>query len=310
MPARPPMTLHLMDSPGHLIRRAQRIHTELWSNEVGSEVTGPQYAALVAVAGWAGVDQKTVGEIASLDKSTCAGVVRRLERKELIARRRDPEDARRRILELTDAGLAAIPDLTTRARRVQRTLLKTLSDNDSDDLIRLLRMISGVSEIAELQKPQRSAVPTLAMSATPGYLIRRAQQVHSSLWSNHFGQELTGPQYAVLVAVADAGTIDQVAIGERASLDSSTVAEMMARLSDSGWIEREPSPEDRRRMMIALSARATTALPRITATVLRVQDELLHALDGTERVEFVRLMRAVARCAPSESSDGDFEALR
>ena len=273
-------------------------------------MTGPQYAALVAVAGWAGVDQKTVGEIASLDKSTCVGVVRRLERKELIARRRDPEDARRRILELTDAGLAAIPDLTTRARRVQRTLLKTLSDNDSDDLIRLLRMISGVSEIAELQKPQRSAVPTLAMSATPGYLIRRAQQVHSALWSNHFGQELTGPQYAVLVAVADAGTIDQVAIGERASLDSSTVAEMMARLSDSGWIEREPSPEDRRRMMIALSARATTALPRITATVLRVQDELLHALDGTERVEFVRLMRTVARCAPSESSDGAFEALR
>jgi len=33
-------------------------------------------------------------------------------------------------------------------------------------------------------------------------LIRRAQQVHATIWSTVFGGDLTGPQYAVMLAVA------------------------------------------------------------------------------------------------------------
>ena len=35
--------------PGHLIRRAQQVHTWLWNAEVSSEVTSPQFAVLYAL---------------------------------------------------------------------------------------------------------------------------------------------------------------------------------------------------------------------------------------------------------------------
>src|SRR3954453_7210467 len=76
-------------SPGHLLRRAQQVHTDLWAARVDG-LTGPQYATLVAVAGWDDVDQRRAGELASLDKSTLAEVVRRLTLKGWLERVRDP----------------------------------------------------------------------------------------------------------------------------------------------------------------------------------------------------------------------------
>ena len=91
----PSLVLGFGDAPGHLLRRAQQIHTAVWAREVGDIVTGPQYATLVAVAGWPNLDQKRAGELASLDKSTVGGVVKRLECKGWISRATSPVDARR-----------------------------------------------------------------------------------------------------------------------------------------------------------------------------------------------------------------------
>ena len=74
----------------------------------------------------------------------------------------------------------------------------------------------------------------MQLAGSPGYLIRRAQQVHATIWSTVFGGDLTGPQYAVLLAVANGESMDQALIGARASLDSSTVADIVARLADTG----------------------------------------------------------------------------
>ncbi|MBM7856241.1 hypothetical protein [Lentzea nigeriaca] len=37
-------------SPGHLLRRAQQVHTELWATRAEG-LTGSQYATLVVIAG-------------------------------------------------------------------------------------------------------------------------------------------------------------------------------------------------------------------------------------------------------------------
>lgn len=298
MAVRGPVALRLQDAPGHLLRRAQRVHTELWSHIVGSEVTGPQFSVLVVSAAQPSIDQKRLGELASLDKATCAGVVTRLVNKGLLQREINTEDRRRRVLALTDAARDRLPALHELVAQVQQQLLAPL---ESDDRRRFLELIARVAysdleSDPELPDDAERMAIRATMSTIPGYLIRRAQQFHASLWMRAFDGDLTGPQYAVLAALAGVGSIDQSEIGIRASLDSSTVADVVARLGGRGWIERTPDGADRRRVNVTLSDLASTALPHITRTVETVQRELLDSLDSADDVaEFISLMRRVSR---------------
>jgi len=109
-------------SIGHLLRRAQRVHTDLWASQV-QPVTGPQYAMLVAVAGWDNVDQARAGLLASLDKSTAAEIVRRLHEKGWLDRQRGPHDARRWLQTHTARSQKSLAGITTGAREVQAAVV-------------------------------------------------------------------------------------------------------------------------------------------------------------------------------------------
>src|SRR5260370_35829727 len=113
--------------PGHLIRRAQQVHYWLWNAEVSSDVTSPQFAVLYALRAEKNIDQKTLGERLSLDRSTTAEVVARLKARGLVQRIRDSRDARRTLLRLTPTGLRAPDRLIPRAVRMSRPLVSALS---------------------------------------------------------------------------------------------------------------------------------------------------------------------------------------
>ncbi|WP_179220233.1 MarR family winged helix-turn-helix transcriptional regulator [Rhodococcus sp. NCIMB 12038] len=291
-----PLALRFSAAPGHLLRRAQQVHTDYWSREIDEDITGPQYATLVSVAGWPEVDQKLAGELASLDKSTVAGVLARLEKKGWISRQRHPADARRRLLVLTEDARRRLPELTAGAAEVQRLLLQPLVERDRPEFIDLLQRVAFPDAESTVSTAPLRSVDVLEMSTTPGYLIRRAQQVHAAVWNRIFAGDLTSPQYAVLTAAATAGTdsVDQSQISLRASLDSSSVTDIVARLEEKGWITRRRDPGDRRRMRIHLTVPAVTAMRHLTRSVEQVQDELLCALDARERDRFVSLMQQVA----------------
>src|SRR2546429_6792184 len=87
----------------------------------------------------------------------------------------------------------------------------------------------------------------------PGHLIRRAQQVHYWLWNAEVSAEVTSPQFAVLYALRAEKNIDQKILSERASLDRSTTAEVVARIKTLGLIQRLPDPRDARRNLVRLT---------------------------------------------------------
>ncbi len=291
--------LRFDDAPGHLIRRAQQIHTDLWSREVGDVLTGPQYATLVAIAGWENLDQKKAGELASLDKSTVGGVIKRLESKGWVTRATSPLDARRRILLLTDYALGELPAISAAAERVQRGLLRPLASDEARQLITLLHAVAFAFEDQKSIGPAPISGPMLELDTTPGYLIRRAQQVHAALWTSVFDGDLTGPQYAVLAAAAATERIDQSQIGNRASLDSSSVADVVTRLEARGWLTRRKDEVDGRRMIVELTMPATTAIRHLTRSVRDVQQRLLSPLSESDAASFMTLMQRVV-------NDGDY----
>lgn len=131
-------------APGHLLRRAEQVHYALWFKEFGSGVTSPQYAIISTLLhADAPLDQRTAGEIASLDKSSLADVVRRLESRGWLTRVRDVEDGRRRLLQLSPVALFAVPHVTEGVLRVQEHLVAPLTADGREMLVDGLSAISA-----------------------------------------------------------------------------------------------------------------------------------------------------------------------
>ena len=109
-------------------------------------LTYPQYLTLLAL--WGSPDgPMTVGELGQrlrLDTGTLTPLLKRLENAGHLSRRRDPDDERRVLLDLTDQGWA----LRDRVADVPRALLRSmdLSADDVAELRRLLDQLLGQLE--------------------------------------------------------------------------------------------------------------------------------------------------------------------
>lgn len=148
----------LMLHPGHLLRRALQAMNLLWIHEVSHTVTSPQFAALNALYREPNIDQRTLGERISLDRSTMAEVVARLSAKGLIRATRDARDGRRKTIQLTPKGMAAVQRLIPRTRVMTNRLVGALGDKEQAELLRLL---TAVVDANERRKP-RGAAPRAA----------------------------------------------------------------------------------------------------------------------------------------------------
>jgi MarR family transcriptional regulator, temperature-dependent positive regulator of motility len=132
--------------PGHLLRRALQAMNMLWNNDVSRTITSPQFAALNALYREPNIDQRTLGERISLDRSTMAEVVARLSAKGLIKATRDVRDGRRKTIQLTPKGLANLHRLIPRTRVMTSRLVGSLETHEQADLLRLLTAVVESNE--------------------------------------------------------------------------------------------------------------------------------------------------------------------
>ena len=285
--------IRLSQSPGQLIRIAQQVHTRLWAEHVGAELTAPQYAALIALALEPGADQRTVGERASLDKATMAEMVGRLVRRGVVLRRRDPADGRRKLLTLSPHGEQVMQSASAGVAVVQSELLVPLSETERSELMMALARMARMENLA--LETMVDARPLLDAPRVIGYLIRVAQQVHTRLWTELVSAELTAPQHAVLDALSVEPDIDQRTVGERTSLDKATMAELISRLVRRGLVLRRRDPADGRRNLLALAPAGARLLEEVAPGVTEAQERLLSPLDEIERERTLTLLALIAR---------------
>jgi DNA-binding MarR family transcriptional regulator len=135
-----------MIHPGHLLRRAVQVLNLLWNEEVSHTITSPQFAALNALYAEPNLDQRTLGQRISLDRSTMAEVVSRLSSRGLIRSQRDPRDGRRKTITLTPKGLHAVQHLIPRTHAMTRRLVGPLDQEQRDELLGLLTKVVGANE--------------------------------------------------------------------------------------------------------------------------------------------------------------------
>ncbi len=131
---------------------------QLWDHEVSHTITSPQFAALNALYGEPAIDQRTLGERISLDRSTMAEVVARLSARGLITTARDSHDGRRKTIRLTPKGVATLQHLIPRTHEMTRRLVGALDAKEREDMLRLLTIVVRSNERRQEQspRPQRS----------------------------------------------------------------------------------------------------------------------------------------------------------
>lgn len=128
-----------------------------------------------------------------------------------------------------------------------------------------------------------------------GHLLRRAVQVMNLLWDEEVSRTITSPQFAALNALYSEPNLDQRTLGQRISLDRSTMAEVVSRLSDRGLIRTERDRRDGRRKTIALTAKGLHAVQHLIPRTHAMTDRLIAPLAGPEKSELLRLLTEVVR---------------
>lgn len=99
------MTDRLNRSPIHLLHRAGQCAEDIFNAEMKEgDLTPRQLAVPVTVAQNEGLSLTGIVARTNIDRSTLADVVRRLQRKGLLRRRRTREDARAYAVKLTSDG--------------------------------------------------------------------------------------------------------------------------------------------------------------------------------------------------------------
>lgn len=122
----------------HLTRRAmsERMAREQWALDAGFR---PGCVGVLHVVARLGpVSQREVSDHLLLDPSDLVSLVDLLERAGLVERRRDPQDRRRHLLEVTGAGQAAVHRLAQIGREVAEEVLAPLDAAERAELTRLL----------------------------------------------------------------------------------------------------------------------------------------------------------------------------
>jgi DNA-binding MarR family transcriptional regulator len=82
--------------------------------------------------------QAALGETLNLDPANVVGLLNELEERQLLDRRRDPEDRRRHIVELTSAGEETVARAEAALGAVQDYVLAGLDDDERATLHELL----------------------------------------------------------------------------------------------------------------------------------------------------------------------------
>ena len=119
------------------------------------------------------------------------------------------------------------------------------------------------------------------------------------MFHEHIGRDVTPVQYAVLRMLQDRPGIDQVTLAAEVALDTSTTADIAARLETKGWIRRELLP--RRQRALALTPEGEAVLARLVPDIQRMNTMLLGALDATERRQLMALLRKFVQLNNAQS---------
>lgn len=120
-------------------------------------------------------------------------------------------------------------------------------------------------------------------------LIRSYEHLQAQVASLLQARGLTVAQFEVLSSLASANCANQQELADRLQVTKGNLVGLIDRLTDRGWVEREPAPEDRRVNRVRITAAGKELILSVLPEQAHVVQTMLSRLDGSE-VETLRFL--------------------
>ncbi len=127
-----------------------------------------------------------------------------------------------------------------------------------------------------------------------GYAASRAAIELRKDFARHLGPlGLKVVDYSILMLVASNPEVNQKQLGEALDISAPNMAITLDRLVENGWVERVRSTQDRRAMLIHLTAAGRALVKRAEAIAATMEEGTLAGLSPAERALLVELLLKV-----------------
>jgi DNA-binding MarR family transcriptional regulator len=128
--------------------------------EIALEPTGlrPRHVVALTILRDGAMTQRALGDALRLDPTNLVGLLNELEQRALLERRRDPNDRRRHIVELSPTGRATLANTESALATVQNDVLSGLDDDERCTLHTLL-LRAAAKQIANDASTEAPNVP-------------------------------------------------------------------------------------------------------------------------------------------------------
>jgi DNA-binding MarR family transcriptional regulator len=133
-------------------------------------------------------------------------------------------------------------------------------------------------------------------------LTRLAKQVY-----RRSSEELLGMHMRLLMAlsyVRDHDSAPQQELAEALCMDANNVVLLLNELEDLGYIARRRDPDDRRRHLVELTEEGFRALTGAERAQETIEDDVLRALDASERAILWQLLTRALHGAEPDARPG------
>ena len=147
------------------------------------------------------------------------------------------------------------------------------------------------------------------LAESPSHLMHRALQLALDIYAEEAGPDgLTQRQFAVLEAVAARSGLTQTDLVKATGIDRSTLADLVARMTTKGLLERERSTLDARAKAVRLSAEGQALLDAARPKVEAADRRIMGLLPKAKRDGFLDLLSELASAADAAPDQAKAEA--
>jgi DNA-binding MarR family transcriptional regulator len=124
-------------------------------------------------------------------------------------------------------------------------------------------------------------------------LVRVHEKLQHHASSHLEGYTLTPAQYDVLAQLSDAPGMTQQALAERLMVTKGNVCGLIDRMSERGFVQRRPDPEDRRANLLFVTDLGRDIAEKAIPAYAQFVREHLAVLDDDEQRALEALLRKV-----------------
>ena len=133
-----------------------------------------------------------------------------------------------------------------------------------------------------------------ALDDQVGFVLRQAQQRHTTIFAAEMIEGVTPTQWAALAKLRECGASSQNHLGRLTAMDAATIKGVIDRLTGRGFTTTRPDPDDARRLLVDLTAAGAALCDRAAPIAASITQRTLEPLDEDERATLVALLRRIA----------------